>query len=181
MEIKVFQEKYRDGVRKICFDTANKKYQDNEADLYLMYCDYYLNNEASNCFVAVNDTDQVVGYILCAANYKKYIKIIKKDYLKKIQNRSLRKEMKIGLAVAKLMSNRYPAHMHIDIREHWRRMGVGSLLLKALETNLKESSIVGLNLSCGHDNKPARKFYEKNGFKLVLDSKSGTIYGKELK
>lgn len=177
MIIKPYEDKYFLGVRKVCLETA---YFKNDPDsLYLMYCDYYLENEKENCFIAVNDDDEVVGYILCAINYKKYIKIFKKEYYPKLKRASKKhaKNAKLEMALAKIMKNKYPAHLHIDILPNWQRMGIGSALMNALITHLAQESVNGIYLSCGENNTNARKFYEAKGFNLITTLFGGAIYG----
>ena len=76
MEIKRYEEKYKDDVRFVCLN-SNGPCKLNEKQQHLIlttYCDYFIEQEGNNCFVAVDKNDKAVGYILCAENYDKYKK-----------------------------------------------------------------------------------------------------------
>ena len=72
--IRPYQEKDRERVRQICLKNADCAYAPEETKEYilLMFCDYYIEQEPENCFVAVDANDNAVGYIICAENYEKY-------------------------------------------------------------------------------------------------------------
>ena len=66
--------------KKIRFETTSFSIE-TEAQrkfLMLMFNDYYTEVEADNCFVAVNENDEAVGYILCARNFDEYYKNFKR-------------------------------------------------------------------------------------------------------
>ena len=55
-------------VQEICIETSWLKDSDVLAEksaLCAMYCDYYMDFEPEFCFVAVDDSDITVGYVLC--------------------------------------------------------------------------------------------------------------------
>jgi ribosomal protein S18 acetylase RimI-like enzyme len=170
----------REQVRKICYDNSsdNKTYRDNPELLLTLYCDYYIDKEPQNCFVATS-VDKVIGYIICSENFNKYLNNYK-PFMKKLIKLSFvsfidkifanKKEKKI--------SNKYPAHMHIDIASDYQRIGLGSRLLDALITNLKIKGVSGLHLECGADNTKAINFYKKYGFQKIGDK--GMVFGIDL-
>ena len=68
----------------------------------------------------------------------------------------------------------------IGVSERWRGHGVGGMLLRALVAEAARRG-VGLCLNVRHDN-PARRLYERIGFRLVPDSAvpnrvGGTSFG----
>ena len=72
--IRKFESKDKENLRKICLETSSlptEKAKDREF-LFLMYNDYYSECEPENIFVAANENDEAVGYILCAENFGKY-------------------------------------------------------------------------------------------------------------
>ena len=71
--IRAYEEKDRQRVEAICL--SPEKADTGEASgnggifssmLRTVYCRYYVEQEPHNCFVAVNEKDNVVGYILSA-------------------------------------------------------------------------------------------------------------------
>ena len=56
----------------------------------LLYNDYFTENESENIFVAVNDDDDAIGYIICSTDYKKFKSVLKKRYLPKLWKLSKR-------------------------------------------------------------------------------------------
>ena len=49
----------------------------------LTYSAYYIEHEVENCFVLCDD-ENVVGYIICSVDEKKFRKTFYKEYIKKI-------------------------------------------------------------------------------------------------
>ena len=64
--VRKYEEKDKENLRKICLETSSIPVETHEqrAFLYLMYNDYYSEVEPHNIFVAANDNDEAVGYIL---------------------------------------------------------------------------------------------------------------------
>ena len=175
--IRPYQEKDKERVRQICLKNADCQYAPDDTKKYilLMYCDYYIEQEPDNCFVAVDANDNAVGYIICAENYEKYAKTFREIYLPQVDRISLKRfvDARLDLLSHSMFKNAYPAHFHIDIDEDYQRRGIGSLLVTALKLQLKKKKLKGMMLVCGADNLQAINFYEKNGFKTLLTTKVG--------
>ena len=171
IEIRKYESKDKEFLRKICLETSafdvNEK--NMEEFLYLMFNDYYTEVEGDVCFVAVDEDDVPVGYLLCSKNYKEYEKVFNRSYQTKIDKLGIKYAvMSRGeKAIHKLYSKKYPTHLHIDLTEKCRRQGVGTRLISALKDELKSGGINSIMLSCGASNKAAVSFYEKNGFKTI--------------
>jgi ribosomal protein S18 acetylase RimI-like enzyme len=184
ISIRKYQDKDKEYLREICIKTSALPI-DTETDrrfLYLMYNDYYTEVEGRNCFVAVDENDTPVGYILCAENFVSYSKTFKKIYLPQIKKLGFKYYC---MAVAeitghKLYSKKYPAHLHIDILDVCQGQGVGTRLMNELKAHLQSKNIPALMLSCGGDNTMAVKFYKKNNFKVIKNLAGSYIMGIEL-
>lgn len=172
--IKKFEEKYRADVQHICLETGpGDSFTNPRVGDYILstYCNYYLDNEAENCFVLVDeDIDKAVGYILCCSDFRKYENGIKK-YFKSFSEAGFSNAMECRgeLLAHKLFSLNYPAHLHINLNENYRNGGNGTKLIQTLLEELKAKDVKGISLICDYSNKGAIKFYKKNGFSAGLN------------
>ena len=75
--VRPYQDKDKERVQRICLMNAEcmNSPVDTQKYILIMYCNYYIAQEPENCFVAVNDDDEAVGYIICSEDYDKYEKI----------------------------------------------------------------------------------------------------------
>ena len=183
ISIRKYQPKDKENLRRICIETSRLPVDTKEQRefLYLLYNDYYSENEPQNCFVAADENDNAVGYIICAENFKAYSKIFKKFYLPEIKELGLPFYIN---AVAEmgghwLFSKKYPAHLHIDILDYCQGQGVGSQLVSELKKHLKSKGINSVMLSCGDSNTGAIKFYKKNGFFVVKKMPGSYVMASE--
>lgn len=171
--IRKYQEKDRENLLKICIETSSlpTKSKKDLDFLNLMFNDYYAIVEPDNCFVAADENDEAVGYILCAENFDRYFKTFKGLYLPMIKKLGMKYyTMSMSeIAVHSIFRKKYPAHLHIDILPVCQGKGTGTALMNELKDHLKEKGIDTLMLSCGMGNKRAIKFYEKNDFKMIAN------------
>ncbi len=171
--IRKYEKKDRENLLKICIETSSLP-TESKKDLdflNLMFNDYYAIVEPDNCFVAADENDEAVGYILCAENFDRYFKTFKGLYLPMIKKLGMKYyTMAISeIAVHSIFRKKYPAHLHIDILPVCQGKGTGTALMNELKDHLKEKGIDTLMLSCGMGNKRAIKFYEKNDFKMIAN------------
>ena len=184
LEIKRYNPKYKEDVRKVCLNTAyDTAYEPVERNYLLnSYCDYYINNEPDTCFVAIDENDTAQGYVICAPDFERYKKLVKPyviqgkksgfdHYYEGIAERS----------VLRLFSKNYPAHFHIDINEGFQNMGVGSKLITALFEQLENKKVKGVMLTTGSGNTQAINFYKKHGFKTLILFGPAIVMGKKLR
>lgn len=168
--IRKYESEDRENLKKICIETSGLP-TETETDrkfLFLMYNDYYAEKEPDNVFVAVNDEDEAVGYILCAEDFGKYLSVFRKTYLPEIRKLGFKYYfMAMGeIGVHKLFAKKFKAHLHIDILSECQGKGTGTALMNELKNHLKSKGINKLMLSCGMGNKLAIKFYKKNNFRI---------------
>lgn len=55
---------------------------------------------------------------------------------------------------------------NIAVKNEYRNLGVGHMLMKAIEKNCIEKEMTGITLEVRMNNIPAQKLYLKNGFKV---------------
>lgn len=175
--VRPYKEKDKERVQQICLVNAGceNASEDTKKYILIMYCNYYIEQEPGNCFVAVDEKDEAVGYIICSENYDKYEQVFTEQYLPQAAAVSARRyvEAKLDMLTHSMFKKNYTAHFHIDIKEEYQRAGVGSLLISTLKAHLRKKHLSGMMLVCGEDNQQAINFYTKNGFKSLLTTKFG--------
>lgn len=185
MKICRYDDKYRSGVRDVCLITGpDDAPTDKRVGTYILncYCNYYIECEPGNCFVLVNEDDEAVGYTLCAENYRNYRKN-SKPYLKIARENAGREKAEIAAEqfALRLFSKKYPAHLHIDIRPGYTGSGFGTELIRTLLSHLKDKGVPAVMLTVGSGNREAIRFYERNGFKIIVKAFGGTVMGINLR
>lgn len=184
MTIRPYKEKDKENVRFICLN-SNGPCKASEKDINFLlatYCDYYIEEEGKNCFVAADENDNAVGYILCAENYNNFRKVFCRKYLTRISKRDIKLRLFAFFSdfFQRVHKKKYPAHLHIDILPQFQRMGLGHMLMDALCGHLKNKGIKGVCLTAGTNNEKGRKFYEKYGFTLLEEIPIAAVYGLEI-
>ncbi|NLP47958.1 MAG: GNAT family N-acetyltransferase [Clostridiales bacterium] len=169
-KIRPYQSKDFDNVRRICLKNADDPKSEKQKSYILStYCDYYIEQEPQNCFVAVNEADEAVGYIICAEDYGVFQKRFEEIYLPRVKALGGLK-WKTSASAYRLHAKHqgtYPAHLHLDIDEAYQRRGLGSRLTDKLIEHLKAKDIKGLMFTVGGDNEVGLSFYNKYGFKII--------------
>ena len=184
MKVRPYQKKDFRYVQDICMATA-KNIDDtptSRATLTAMYCDYYLDNQADYCFVAVDDNDVAVGYVLCAVDRDDFEEKMAELYMPLVRKLNssdyfrYTAEIKVS---SRFVRQGYLAHLHINILPEYQRRGLGTQLVQSLENKLRDMYVEGMYLICGQKEDGARAFYEKLGY-TDIDYLAGTVvYGKK--
>ncbi len=177
-KVRPYERSDIENVRDICLKTTDMRIRTEVQRQALLntYCNYYVECEPYNCFVAVDDDDKAVGYILCAENYGRYENKFFQKYIPAIKKSGKFKVIvaKASAFIHKRYAGYYPAHMHIDILPEYQRQGLGTQLVDALVAHLKEKKIRGLMLAVSGKNEKGMNFYQKYGFKKIA-TVSGTV------
>lgn len=185
MKIRPYCKKDFRFVQDICMATSSLADEDspiNRAYLCTLYCDYYLDNQEEFCFVAVNDEDIPVGYILCSADCDDYLVKMDELYLplvRKVNSGEFFKFNAMNKITQRYIRQGYTAHLHIDIMEEYQHQGLGTLLMEALCDKLQQSNVEGVYAICGIKNSVAKSFYEKRGFEDIDYISGAVVYGKK--
>ncbi len=186
IEIIPYDEKYKADVQDVCLDTAGPNAREPLPRRFLLstFCDYYIEQEGSHCFIAVDrDIDKAIGYILCAPDYNRYKRIFKAEYLPRTKGcaREDAREAWASMVAPVFFKHKYPAHMHTDIKPGYQHMGIGTRMMNALLEHLKQEGVKGMMLIVGAGNTNAQKFYMKNGLHKVFVIKNlGMVMARKI-
>lgn len=166
--IRSYHETDRQQVQNICIATGGVLAERAELKDMLLnaFCNYYIDQEPENCFVAA-DEDAAVGYILCTESCDAWVKGFEEAYVNKTENEGIKGFYKATMATPLKYAREYPAHLHIDILPEYQRMGIGFRLMDTLVGHLKTAGVRGLMLCVAADNVKGVNFYEKYGFKVL--------------
>lgn len=184
MKVRPYQKKDFRYVQDICMATSKYAEEDTpitRSTLCAMYCDYYLDNQADYCFVAVDDNDIPVGYVLCVVDLDDYDEKMEELYLplvRKVSSSDYFRFVAETKVTKRYIRQGYTAHLHINVLEEYQRQGLGTQLIEALETKLREMFVEGIYLICGQKSE-ARAFYEKCGYDDIDYLVGTVVYGKK--
>lgn len=185
MTIRPYSKKDFRYIQDICMATSSHADDDNpvnRAYLCALYCDYYLDNQEEFCFVAVDDEDIPIGYVLCSADCDDYIVKMDELYLplvRKVNSGEFFKFNARNKVAQRYMRQGYTAHFNIDILEEYQLQGLENQLVEVLCNKLRESNVEGVYLFCGLKNNAARAFYEELGFEDIDYITGAVVYGKK--
>ncbi|HOO25247.1 MAG TPA: N-acetyltransferase [Clostridiales bacterium] len=179
-KIRPYQEKDFDRVRKICLENAgDTRTEEQKIFILSTYCDYYIEQEPENCFVAVNENDEAVGYIFCAENFDIFKDRFKEIYLPRVKalGSDKWKDSLESYQLHEKYKGIYPAHLHLDVDAAYQRRGLGGRLSDSLIDHLRTKGIGGLMFTVGADNKVGLSFYNKYGFEKIEEGSDDVAMG----
>ena len=183
--IRKYEEKDYENVRFVCHNSEGPdEVPDHDTGVFIhdTFCNYYIENEPENCFVA-DDDGKAVGYIICAENFDKFKAIFDEKYLPRSKQFGEDRYQWAYTAynAQEKFKDEYPAHFHIDILPEYHRMGLGGKLVAALCEHLASKGIEGVCLTCGPRNERAVNFYKKRGFTLLSLDHDDACFGIKTK
>lgn len=181
--VRPYQKKDKERLREICLATAPKKVYEDEVfreRILLMYSDYYTAFESTHCFVAADEKDEAVGYVISAPSFRRYrfkfLPLLPRLFR---LSHSAAKYWLFRLC-EKQHAKEYPAHLHIDIFPAYHRLGLGTKMMDALMLHLKAIGVKGVMLGCGAKNLGGNAFYEAYGFTCLSRTADTVCWGMKL-
>lgn len=182
MTIRPYQKKDFRYVQDICVAYCQEDDTPiNRVKLSAMYCDYYLDNQADYCYVAVDDNDVPVGYILCSVDRDNYEEMMTDMYLPLLRKVSSGDYFHLNAQVkvtSRYVRQGYLAHFYLSCDDNNQEMG--EKLVETVENKLREMYVEGIYLLTGQKNTLARAFYEKLGYEDIDYLSGSVVYGKKL-
>lgn len=180
MKISHYHPKYEKDMLEIFLWAGSKHTRETDGLRELMhatFCDYYLQKEVESCFIAINEEDKAIGYILCARKYdRKKID----DYLNEKQMDHLDELLIPCMSLYEAYQGEYDAHLHINVLPEYQRAGIGTDLMNTLLQYLKDENCNGVMLGVALKNEKGNNFYNKCGFTLLNSNEQANIMGKKI-
>jgi len=185
----------RTAIRRICCATGfagascEEIFDDQElfADIWTLY---YTDYEPQSTFVAETD-GRIVGYLLGCIDTRRFNKTLFTKVIPRILTKALLGRCKIRTKTISYLLRMlisalkgeifyppleiYPAHLHINIEEGYRRQGIGQSLMESYLAYLKSQGIRGVHLGTTSLHKSAIPFYEKLGFRIYDKRESSLL------
>lgn len=171
------------AVRYVCHvSSTNPTHKASQRLVCSLFCDYYLAQNKSHAFVATDEFDKPVGYVLCDTDFKKYAQLyptyvadVKKESRKDYSN--VKKNIKACSAIA----DDYPAHLQLNVLPAFQNRGIGRSLVETAIARLRGDGICGVHVVLKQSNKAALAFFERLGFsKLLRTSNKFYILGLKI-
>ena len=185
MTIRPYQSKDKENVRFVHLNSDGPCKSSKRGINFglAVYCDYYIEKEPENCFVAADENDKAIGYIISTEDFDKFYPVFLSEYRTRIAKWEYKRRKSALRSVVphEKYKDEYPAHLHIDILPEYQRMGLGRQLMDALCEHLRQKNVKGIMFTVWHKNYNAIKFYEKYGFKLIETKETTLVYGLKLR
>lgn len=186
MTVRPYEKRDFRYVQDICMATSKHAEEDSplqRAVQCTMYCDYYLDNQPDYCFVAVDDNDVPVGYVLCVVDLDEYMELMQGEYLplvRKVSGSDYFRFLAETKVCERYVRQGYTAHLLISVLPEHRRQGLGTQLLQALEAKLTGMFVEGLYTVAPQTDNALRSFCEKLGYEDIDYLVGSVVYGKKL-
>lgn len=167
--IRRYKAEDKSDLREICMQTSDAFFHEDEKLLSavpIVYNDYFTECEPENIFVAADENDRAVGYVICAADTKRFVSEMFRRYVPA----AIRTHPKMGFVAFAYMAavlrhgRHYPAHLHIDILPAYQHVGAGSRLIDALRDHLYANGVDTVYINSMSKEERAYGFYRKYGF-----------------
>jgi ribosomal protein S18 acetylase RimI-like enzyme len=187
MTVRRYLAEDREAVRQIAFDTAlmgrsAETFFDGPDFIKDVITLYFTDHEPESVWVAESN-GIVVGYITGSQDehvmHKVFLaKILPHLFVELLRSGVLLKEKNWKLVLGALKSvlkgeskrpdfyEDYPAILHINLKDGFRRSGAGSALITALTDDFSSRGVKGVRLGTMSD--AAADFFRKNGFTLLF-------------
>jgi GNAT superfamily N-acetyltransferase len=193
LHIRALEPRDRAAVARICRltgrggDDATGDYLDDDV-LADVYATPYVEHETGFGVVAVDDADDVQGYLLGTTDTVAFSRWFVEEWWPSVSSsRVPRTAADTSLLSAAGDPERmlvscvaeFPAHLHIDLLESARGAGMGRRLVDAAVEQLRGRDVPGVHLVVAASNTSAVAFYRRTGFTEMTDDR-GTVPGESI-
>ncbi|MFA6666864.1 MAG: GNAT family N-acetyltransferase [Bacilli bacterium] len=182
MEYKIRKIKTNDfhEVRNICRETSDSHICNSEIKLKiscLLFVEYYIQYEPENCFVCINDTGEICGYIVASTNCIKFAEMMKKDILSRSEFKNIAHRV-FGYFVLKnsiKADKKYGVGFHMNVKEKYQGNRIGPRLLDELCNHIRQKGFESIYLITRNRKTRGYSFYSHYGFKEVYQNMFGNL------
>lgn len=142
----------------------------------------------------VTDDDGVVGYVVGTGDSQAFARWQEQAWWPPLRERyplrpavdgfrdhELWETVHHGATYDPAVTDRYPAHLHIDLLPRAQGRGLGRTLIETLAGALRERGVPGLHLGVAEQNTGAIAFYGRVGFREVAAHSWGRTLGMDLR
>jgi GNAT superfamily N-acetyltransferase len=193
LRIRALEARDRTAVARICRltgrggDDATGDYLDDDV-LADVYATPYVEHETGFGAVAVDDADDVQGYLLGTTDTVSFSRWFVEEWWPSVSStRVARSAADTSLLSAAADPERmlvscvaeFPAHLHIDLLESARGAGIGRRLVEAAVEQLRGRAVPGVHLVVAASNASAVAFYRRTGFTEMTEDR-GTVRGESI-
>lgn len=173
MEIRSYMPSDHNRLRMICKETAFDDYKKDPNKLEsvpVMFNDYFTEYEPEYIFVIADENNEAVGYIICSADYEKFMEMNKTLITKRLLQVAPDEVNYLNgfLDALEKIKDR-PVHMHLDMLEQCRRQGFGTRLIQTLIQKLKADGYSHLSVCCANRKAASYALCTKLGFREIYD------------
>lgn len=185
MIIRPYEEKDKVNVQFICLNSEGecKMTADEQHFILTTYCNYYIEQEGRNCFVAADENDKAIAYIICTEDFDSFKQVFDNEYVPRIPEEvfvwggNARQGSAGSVKLQEKYKKDFPAHLHIDVLPEYHRQGIGHKLVDTLAEHLKSKGVCGVMLTVGAENVKGQNFYKKYGFELIEQQGDDVAFG----
>ncbi len=187
LAIRLYKESDRERIRRICYETGYMGesvawYWKDPESFADMFISYYTDKEPESFLVAVDDKDEVVGYLSGCVDSTKAddpvaigakIAFLNLGLLRPSIAPTMWRAIRDAIFDLVLSAqtppkpfndSRWPSHLHIDLLGDARGKGVGTKLMDEWFKMLRQVGSPGCFLETLDENKSAIAFFESVGF-----------------
>lgn len=171
--IRKYRETDKEQLRFICKETAWDSYKTDPNKLEsvpILYNDYFTEQEPEYVFVIANQDDVAKGYIICSADYEKFVRLMTTEYTDRLMKVAPAEKVLLDgfLPCLEKIKDR-PVHFHMDMLPECQRKGLGTKLIYTLCAALKQDGYTNLSACSVSRSAASYKLIMKLGFEEICD------------
>lgn len=172
-KIREYRHTDKENLRNICKETAWDSYKSDPNKLEIvpiLYNDYFTEQEPEYVFVIADKDDVAKGYIICTADYDKFVRLMYTDYLDRLNKYAPEEKAHLdGFMTSLEKIKDKPVHFHMDMLPECQHMGFGTQLIYTLCNKLMRDGYTSLSACCVFVGSASYNLTTKLGFEKIYD------------